>query len=316
MMFFDACFLVQYMRCYGEPEDINDMDDALHSYFSANYERIRTDIMMLENQIPWVVVKMILSFMPAPSPWERFVAVMRSCLKNRTGSDLQDLDIDATYEPPHLLGLVRFYIVGNNDTSKDLQFNADKPLSLSISVAELADVGITLVPKDDVGILDMELDDKGGFCADLVLPPLYLTEANATWLVNMAAFELCKTPDFYDDDDADDEDSAVCSYLHLFAMLLDKKQDVHELRKKHVIEGGGLTSKEALDFFTCIGKNMRLGQCYLDIIIKIENFKRKRSPLLKFFLFLKKHKNRIMALASLTALGVGILSSLQALKSA
>jgi len=327
MMFFDACFLVQYMRCYNGDQVV--MDEALRSYFSANYERICTDIMMLENQIPWVVVQVIMSFMPEPSPWEKFVATMRSSLNNRTASsDLQDLDVVRDYEPPHLLGLVRFYIVGNNNTNtnKNIQLLGDKPMSLSISIGELADVGITVVPKEvalnkkeAAGLLEMVLKPKWLFfffsVTDLELPPLFLTDANATWLVNMAAFELCKTPDF-ERDGIPDEDSAVCSYLHLFAMLLDKEQDVHELQKNHVMEGGGLTSKEALEFFTCIGKNMRLGQCYLYMIVKIENFKRNRSTLLKCFLFLKKHKNRIMTLASLIALLAGILSSLQALKSA
>ncbi|XP_024319101.1 uncharacterized protein LOC100837124 isoform X2 [Brachypodium distachyon] len=275
MMFFDACFLVQFMRIYKRAQH---MDTALFTYFISNEDSICTDIMKLENQIPWVVVKTILSFMPAPSPLEKFVTAMKRRLKSKI-SVIEDIVLDPKYEPPHLLGLVRFYIVGNNNTNKHLRLpdGGDKDMSLSISVAELANVGVNLVPKEDAaGLVDMCLQDnkKWRMFGDLVVPPLSLTEANATWLINMAAFELCKTPDFVGDR-IDDEDSAVCSYLHLFAMLLDQEQHVHELRENKVIEGGGLTSKEALEFFTCIGKNMRLGKCYLDIIIKIEKFKLK-----------------------------------------
>ncbi|KAI5021287.1 hypothetical protein ZWY2020_055132 [Hordeum vulgare] len=192
MMFIDACFLVQFMRWYYLPE--GDMHQALESYFSANYERICTDIMMLENQIPWVVVKTIFNLMPpAPSPWlspwERFVIVMRRGLGN--------------------------------------------------------------------------------------------------------------------------QNSAVCSYLHLFAMLLDQKQDVHELQKEHVIEGGGLTSKLTLEFFASIGKNMRPGTFYLHTIKRIGKFRTDMSSLLRFILFLKRKRAKIMALISIIAAVVGILSSLK-----
>ncbi|XP_010232562.1 uncharacterized protein LOC100837124 isoform X1 [Brachypodium distachyon] len=316
MMFFDACFLVQFMRIYKRAQH---MDTALFTYFISNEDSICTDIMKLENQIPWVVVKTILSFMPAPSPLEKFVTAMKRRLKSKI-SVIEDIVLDPKYEPPHLLGLVRFYIVGNNNTNKHLRLpdGGDKDMSLSISVAELANVGVNLVPKEDAaGLVDMCLQDnkKWRMFGDLVVPPLSLTEANATWLINMAAFELCKTPDFVGDR-IDDEDSAVCSYLHLFAMLLDQEQHVHELRENKVIEGGGLTSKEALEFFTCIGKNMRLGKCYLDIIIKIEKFKLKRSVLLKLYLFITRNRNKIITVLSVFAAVVGVLSSLQALKPA
>ncbi|KAI5021288.1 hypothetical protein ZWY2020_055133 [Hordeum vulgare] len=330
MMFLDACFLVQFIRWYQAEEE--DMDPALSTYFYANFERISTDIMMLENQIPWIMVKIIFSFMrpvlssPWSCPWEKFVVAMRRGLKNQmVGDDVQDLDIDPMYEPPHLLGLVRFYIVGKykDDKSDELPPEEhppeehppeEKPMSLSISVAELEDIGIRLVPKTgtEAVLADMRLhSSKWGCFSDLFVPPLCLTEANATSLVNMAALELCIAPDF---NDVGAENSAVCSYLHLFAMLLDQERHVQDLRKNKVIEGGGLTSKETLQFFTSIGKNMRHGTSYLHIIIEIDEFKRKRSFLLKAYLFIMKHWTKIIAVTTVIGAVAGILSSLQNLK--
>ncbi|KAF6992842.1 hypothetical protein CFC21_009798 [Triticum aestivum] len=315
MMFFDACFLVQFMRSYDE--DSGHMDDALLGYFYANFERIYTDIMMLENQIPWVVVKTILSFMlPEPSLWplKKFIVAMRSCLKNQ-GDEKQiekdDIIVDPGYEPPHLLGLVWFYIVGEN--KKGEMPIGDQPMSLSMSVAELLDVGITLVPKTETeaGLVDMGLERKHHFFGVLSVPPLCLTDANATWLVNMAAFELCRTSDF---DEIDDGNSAVCSYLQLFVMLLDKKQHVHDLRERGVIQGGGLTSSETLLFFICIGKNMRVGRNYLKIMVKVEDFKQKMTCCVKLWLSIKKNRTRIVTVISAIGVVIGILSSLPALK--
>ncbi|VAH00453.1 unnamed protein product [Triticum turgidum subsp. durum] len=259
MMFLDACFLVQYMRWYYVNDD--DMDEALNNYFFANYEHICTDIMKLENQIPWVVVQAIFHFMPAapasPWPWEDFVIAMRRGLKNQTDDRKSKEDgivVVPEYKPPHLLGLVWFYVVGKDE--KDELPLGNRPISLSMSVAELDAVGITFKPEAETeeGLVDMGLHSKPPFFGVLSVPPLCLTDRNATWLVNMAAFELCRASDF---DDIADKNSDVCSYLQLFVMLLDQERHVHDLRAKGVIQGGGLTSKETLEFFTLIGKNMR-----------------------------------------------------------
>ncbi|KAF6981761.1 hypothetical protein CFC21_000218 [Triticum aestivum] len=355
MMFFDACFLVQFMRWHYLPD--KGMHHALNSYFYANRERIRTDIMMLENQIPWVVVKTILDFMPpAPldwsCPWEAFVKAMRRGLKNKIGRD-DNIDVLPGHHPPHVLGLVWHYIVGNknqdplppnddddedpippndddddedpippndNNNDNDNDNNNDntnnKPMAISITVDELADIGITLLPKENAGLVEMQIE-KRTWCffkvAKLFVGPLYLTEANATWLVNMAAFESCKTPNFLHPSVLPSE-SAVCSYLHLFAMLLDRKEHVHNLQKKKVIEGGGLTSKEALDFFTSIGKNMRIGSFYVDIIVDIHYYDLQKSDLARFIHYLGRNKTKLAGLLSIIAAVAGILSSLQALK--
>ncbi|XP_044953539.1 UPF0481 protein At3g47200-like [Hordeum vulgare subsp. vulgare] len=315
MMFVDACFLVQFMRWYDVSED--DMDAALVIYFNANYEHICTDIMMLENQIPWVVVEAILGCMPpapSPRPWEAFAIAMRRSLKNQADdakSKMDDTVVARQYEPPHLLGLVWFYIVAKHK-KEDLP-SGDWPMSYSMTVAELADIGITFKPKKEteVGLVGMGLEKKPPIFRAISVQPLCLTNTNATWLINMAAFELCSTPDF---ENSYDENSDVCSYLQLFGMLLDQKKHVHDLREKDVIQGGGLTSKDTLEFFTLIGKNMRIGRSYLRLIKEIERFKQKRRISIKMWLFGKKHGRTIAAVISAIGVIIGILSSLQALK--
>ncbi|KAI5021286.1 hypothetical protein ZWY2020_055131 [Hordeum vulgare] len=257
-------------------------------HFNAIYEHICTDIMLLENQIPGVVVEAILGCMPpapSPRPWEAFAIAMRRSLKNQADdakNKMDDTVVARQYEPPHLLGLVWFYIVAKHK-KEDLP-SGDWPISYSMTVAELADVGITFKPKKEteVGLVGMGLDKKPPIFRAISVQPLCLTDTNATWLINMAAFELCSTPDF---ENSYDENSDVCSYLQLFGMLLDQKKHVHDLREKGVIQGGGLTSKDTLEFFTLIGKNMRIGRSYLRLIMEIERFKQKRRISIKMWLF-------------------------------
>lgn len=55
MMFFDACLLVQIMRSLSR----DGCDPKIYDFLSSNEGDIFHDIMLLENQIPWLVVKAV-----------------------------------------------------------------------------------------------------------------------------------------------------------------------------------------------------------------------------------------------------------------
>ncbi|TVU31393.1 hypothetical protein EJB05_23077, partial [Eragrostis curvula] len=263
-MFLDACFLVQYMLCMSDSEA--DIDDSLCHFFNSNDEEIFHDIMLLENQIPWPVVEAILKFVYVPL--DNFIKSLRGCLQDRKVSEENQFIMDHSYKPPHLLGLLRFYIVGENKTKPD-----DKPkpntISFSLSAIELAEIGITLKPSETNQLIHMGLKTEGTIFPELSLAPLSLSRARESWLVNMAAHELCTTSNFTD---AEDEESAVCSYLLLLAMLVGREEDVQELRAKGILQGGGFTNKEALDFLTNV-QGLRVGSCYLRVMNDIEDYR-------------------------------------------
>lgn len=76
MMFYDACFLVQFMYHYKPPIDTEPTDKALdpflHTFFNIHEHDILHDLLLLENQIPWPVVKAILKVRAVPL--RRYVA--------------------------------------------------------------------------------------------------------------------------------------------------------------------------------------------------------------------------------------------------
>ena len=115
---------------------------------------------------------------------------------------------------PHLLGLLRFYAVGKTrrSTSKPKMSPSDlmkmESTPLSAGAIELAEMGIFLTANETTELPDMGLNRKWIVLAELSMAPLSLNDAHARWLVNMAALELCKTPDFFGDDTAEVEDSA------------------------------------------------------------------------------------------------------------
>ncbi|TVU31391.1 hypothetical protein EJB05_23075, partial [Eragrostis curvula] len=215
MMFYDACFLVLYMLSMSEPEA--EIDDSLCKFFDANDNEIYHDIMLLENQLPWPIVQTVMEFVPVPL--DKFTDSLKGCLQDRKESVQETCVSD--YEPPHLLALLRFYIVGGKKTGPDRRPEWNS-ISFSVSAIELAEIGITVKPSAKTELIHMGVKTKGTLFAELFLASLSLDSARASWLINMAALELCTTPNFRD---AKDEESAVCSYLLLLAMMADREED-------------------------------------------------------------------------------------------
>ncbi|CAL5086441.1 unnamed protein product [Urochloa decumbens] len=298
MMFFDACFLVQYMlTCTASGTE--KMDPALRSFFDANDNDVFRDIMLLENQLPWRVVEAVMAFRPVPVA--EFVASLRG---------ERPLVLDAP-PPPHLLGLLRLHIVGRSAARPPALPETDA-ISFSVSTIELAEIGVRLAAhRSTTELIHMGLKKTGNLFAELSLAPLSLDGTRASLLVSMAALELCATPSFQD---ADDEDSAVCSYLLLLGMIVDREEDVHELRRRRILQGGGgLTNGEVLGFLTSL-QGLRLGSRYVRTMEEIEDYKVNRKTRTILHAFLYRNIKTIVTVVSAVAAVVGIVGTLKSLK--
>ncbi|CAL4991088.1 unnamed protein product [Urochloa decumbens] len=307
MMFFDACFLVQYMLwcTHGATE----MEVSLHNFFEFNRKVLRHDLMLLENQLPWLVVEAVMRFRPVDLA--DFISDWRHYLQDRKVLWEKPVVLDESYEPPHLLGLLRFYTVGRSNPKLHTRAKLES-ISVSVSAIELAEIGITLTAKKTTELIHMGLNKRGVLTAKLSLAPLSLDDERASFLINMAALELCTTPKFLE---AEDEDSAVCSYLLLLSMLVHREEDVQELRTKHLLQGGaGLINKDALDFFTSLQSLPLRGLCYVRVMVEIENYKVSRRVRTKVHAFLYKNKKTIFTVFSVISVLVSILGTLVSLK--
>ncbi|CAN6373564.1 unnamed protein product [Urochloa humidicola] len=309
MMFFDACFLVQYMLWCTHGATV--METSLSNFFDFNRKVLRHDMMLLENQLPWLVVEAVMRFRPVDLA--DFISDWRDYLQDRKVLGEKPVVLDESYEPPHLLGLLRFYMVGRSNTKQHTRARIDS-ISVSVSAIELAEIGITLTAaKDTTELIHMGVSMKGILTAKLSLVPLSLDDERASFLINMAALELCTTPKFLE---AEDEDSAVCSYLLLLSMLVHREEDVQELRTKHLLQGGaGLVNKDALNFFTNLQSLPLRGLCYVRVMVEIEKYKVGRRVQTKVHAFLYKNKKTIFTFLSVISVLVSILGTLMSLKS-
>jgi hypothetical protein len=231
MMFFDACFLVQYkLIIVGNSSGTDEMEKSLSNFFDTNDNEIFHDIMLLENQIPWPMIQTTMKFRSVPL--EEFIYSLKGCLLDLKHPE-EGVVMDDSYQPPHLLGLLRFYIVGKSDKALQPDALPDNQISLSVSAIELAEIGIKLKANKSTELIHMGAKTKWPLLGEPFLAPLSLDNARASRLVSMAALELCTTSDFQD---AEDEDSAVCSYVLILAMLVAREEDVQWLRTRHVLQ--------------------------------------------------------------------------------
>ena len=181
-------------------------------------------------------------------------------------------------------------------------------MSKTISVIELADIGIKLTASRTTKFMDMGFKKKL-FGGEILLAPLLLDEIRSCWLLNLAAFELGMSAASGNKT----ENQAVCSYLVVLAMLMDREDDVHKLRSKRLVQGE-LTNKETLDFFKSLIKRIRGGPLYIHILEEIEDYKLKRWMWIKVHAFFYRNYKTIAAVLSITGVLVGIFKALFSLK--
>ncbi|CAD6252892.1 unnamed protein product [Miscanthus lutarioriparius] len=313
MMFFDACFLVQYMRL---STDIA-VDESLHGFFGPNRRNIHHDLILLENQLPWKVVEAVLRFMPDVrlgrfiSRWKVYVQHHRKP-KEEEDSHVSALIKDKTFKP-HLLGLLRYYTVGRSRDTNSPNKQKPKKRSISVSAIELAEIGIWLTANKTMKLIDMGLVQEGSFFAELSLAPLSLDRNRASYLLNMAALELCTIKRF---GRAQAEDSAVCSYLQLLALLVTRVDDVQELRASGLLQGGGgLTDEQAFRFLTSF-QGLPFGKCYNRVMEQIEIYKENKPMGTKLYAFLYNNKKTIAAVFGVFVALFGIIGTLVSVKKA
>ncbi|KAF8690548.1 hypothetical protein HU200_040910 [Digitaria exilis] len=310
MMFFDACFLVMYMLNVSRKP----CDALLRNFLESHEYDIIHDTMLLENQIPWPVVDAVMKYTPVPLA--EFVTIWKhGRLQDRIVAKVPTIVLDSSFKPPHLLGLLRFYIVGRRRTrSRDEVHGLEKMKSIAISVSaiELTEMGISLRANETTELADMSLTKEWIYFAKLSMAPLSLNDSRASLLVNMAAHELCTVPDFWDDE-AGDEDSAVCSYLLLLCMMMNREDDVQHLRTSGVLEGGaGLSNKQALDFFTGL-QSLRIGRCYGCVMAQIESYRMARPLRIKVYAFVYNNWKAIVAVGSVIGVVASILRAIKSL---
>jgi hypothetical protein len=329
MMFLDGCFLLQYMVGGGDEPVLQNRTTL------STGPSIQRDIFLLENQIPWLVLEVLTEFMNVdvrsfvtgmdekflPFPRKerkpedgrccrrgmRCVCIPTALAKTTRPADEGSRGVGSIeqHKPPHLLGLLRFTQVSR--MPEQVKNYTGVSSSWSSSAVELAEMGVVLTPNTEAWFGDMHLRRRHLY-GELSLSPVFLSDVTACWLVNMAALEASTAGAARDTDGF-----VVSSYLSVLAMLMDRKEDVHELRRRGLVHGA-LSNKQALGFFKGLGQHLRFGRRYFAALEEIDSYKRHRSVRIKAYKFVYNYYKFIAAFLSVTGVLIGIFKTLLSLK--
>ncbi|RHN45549.1 hypothetical protein MtrunA17_Chr7g0232521 [Medicago truncatula] len=134
------------------------------------------------------------------------------------------------------------------------------PLITYRSIQDLRAVGIRL--KSSKTQRPTEIDFSAGwFAAKLTLPRIRVDNTTAATFLNQIAYEIC--PDF-------DNDYEICSFSAFLASLIDRPEDVKELRSKGILLNLLGSDEEVVNLFNIISTNVvHYGKTFYEVRRKI-----------------------------------------------
>lgn len=179
---------------------------------------------------------------------------------------------------------------------------------LNISSAlELAEVGVHITAGKAARLSDMGVG-KNPLFGNLWLPPVYLSELTISLLINMAAFEMLHGG-------TSDADYGASSYMQIMAVLMNREDDVRELRAKRILYPV-FSDQETLDFFksVCPYLQYRYGRQYDRVLQRLSDYQQDRTVWVALHKFVYNNLKYLLTSGSSSGLLIPILKAVLSIK--
>ncbi|KAL5812150.1 hypothetical protein ACOSQ3_027100 [Xanthoceras sorbifolium] len=238
MMFLDGCFVLQFIRCF-----LYDRQQLKMNIFVAAF--VRRDLFLIENQLPFKVLKELMSLKFNEDEWKKtftdFVAQIGA------PSSLPNKLVQFEDQPAHLLDIIHTHLI-------DKAALAPPPPSRQSqrdwytyrSAKDLKEAGIYFRSSKSHRFTDVEF--KSTFSVGLLkLPPIIIDDSTKSLLLNMVGYE--ESRDLTDD-------FGVSSYICFMGSLIDRAEDVKELRSKGILMNFLGTDQQVVELFTEMAENL------------------------------------------------------------
>ncbi|WVZ95955.1 hypothetical protein U9M48_041655 [Paspalum notatum var. saurae] len=314
VMFTDGCFLLQFMACMCPAAgnlDAPPAADGLWAKVHSRVDAIARDVMLLENQLPWLVLQALMECAPGV-PWletvTKFLDLMACAftLGNEVSTTTQKPDADFRPPPPHLLGLFHRRQVG---AARTQSLHVPRLSSLSSTAVELAEMGVNITASKARVFGDMTMTKRRhrlGLFGELSLAPVVLSDLTACWLFNMVALEACLGATCADN-------FAVSSYVSAVSLLMNRAEDVQELRGKGVVVSA-LSDETTLSSFKKLTAHVRVGYRYYDVFQRLQEYRQERWVWIAVHGFLYRNLKTIIAVISAIGVLAGLFKAILYLK--
>ncbi|KAF9664613.1 hypothetical protein SADUNF_Sadunf16G0036600 [Salix dunnii] len=236
MMFLDGCFVIQFMHCLLDDHE----NLKMTSHVAALVAR---DILLLENQLPFVVLRRLLNLrfgdeegmklikdfikhiraMPRQrdSCRKRISKFFRKTIFLGASNTPKDTAMEEYYGASHLLELFHMHFLDKNatvDSSKTSLYRYHPAM-------ELRRVGIHFNPSKTSKFTDVQFKPTC-LAGRLQIPPLTIDDSTKSLLLNLVAYEACL---------GDNDKLWVTSYICFMDSLIDQPEDVRVLRSQGIL---------------------------------------------------------------------------------
>ncbi|MFS7943316.1 hypothetical protein Hanom_Chr06g00498851 [Helianthus anomalus] len=226
MMLRDGCFVLFFIECISTAKNKVLLNNE---YLGAlGFANVTRDIFLLENQIPFVVLKVLLELRFPSDKGEDILNRFFNYLKY--GEVIMGEKVLGNKQPLHLLELYRSYFIslpvslglGLTKSTEDYYYNYIKRNRNFPSATELKSQWIFLRRA-----LDKDIAFHSHCCYGVFeLPRRAVSPSTKVIFLNMIAYELCAH---------NPNDFRVSTYIKIMKSLIFQNDDVKELTKKNIM---------------------------------------------------------------------------------
>ncbi|EXC31343.1 hypothetical protein L484_017623 [Morus notabilis] len=250
----DGCFIVELLRKKAY-EGLRDREngqerDPIFS-MSCLLQYLWHDLLLLENQIPWMVLDILYGLTTTPiddeKPLVQLVIEFFGNIFSTSPPPIEPL-LSSPHPGKHILDLLRNSLVLNSSIIHQNKTNSDTiscELEPMRSATSLEESGIKFKMCASKSILDIKFHEKQGV---LEIPTLFIQETTETVFRNLISLEQC-CPNY---------DPIITSYAVLLDNLINSKDDMEILCKSKAIYNW-LNIDDATRFFN---------KLYIDTFVK------------------------------------------------
>ena len=190
-----------------------------HPPTHEKYHVIAQDILLLENQIPYKVLKELMRLSGNTHQLEESIATFIEERVNLPSQEIRQVPTDGNHV--HLLDLLRKTFLGGSEAGTH---NSRRDLKSYPKVQELKAAGIYLRQSSDWFLRNIVFSRRFHLLRSLCLPPITVDNSTMLKFLNLVAYEMCF-----------ENDGGVMSYLFFLHSLINEAQDVQELRVAGVL---------------------------------------------------------------------------------
>ncbi|XVF16223.1 hypothetical protein REPUB_Repub10bG0013300 [Reevesia pubescens] len=237
-MVLDGVFIIELFR--KDAQKVREPDDPIFS-MSCMLQFLHHDLILLENQIPWLVLETLFEKTKLPSETMPLIklALLFFATVFTSRPPAINPDLYNGQDIKHILDLLRLSMVltskeiKTTTTSEEIKITTTSEWQPIRSVTKLQEAGVKFVKVAPDSILDIKFRD-----GSLEIPSLLVQETTETILRNLIAYEQClpKCPPIF-----------TC-YAIVLDNLMDNSADMEILCKKEILDNW-LSPEDSSQYF-------------------------------------------------------------------